>query len=306
MPGADGRPCWQGSYSGSDEEQILAWLGEVTGQPELVSGGWPDALTSGVALCELANALRPKTIPKKKISRSPKPFPQRENIRGFIEAARGFGVEDRDIFDTDDLFEAKNLSQVVLCCRALGRAAYSVEGYAGPCLGKKPAAAKADGAKKHAEVASADGLWGKAGGDVKASGAPADGIIDAVSTEWQGSAQAAEGTAAALAQQMAAMAPDANLAERDAANAEGVDASAVAAAHYAQSQPLPASEWMPCMVRAGTAEQGWLHKLPSKRAAVHGWQKRWVVRSPPSPPFPAQSVSSGRHSLHVENVSMIR
>ena len=71
-------PPYEGSYSGSDEEQILTWAAELTKQPALGSAAWPDALRDGVALCELANALRPNTVPK--VSRSSMPFPQRENV----------------------------------------------------------------------------------------------------------------------------------------------------------------------------------------------------------------------------------
>ena len=70
---------YDGGYSGSDEECILAWVAEVTKQPAIASDGqWPETLRDGVALCELANALRPGSVVL--INRSSMPFPQRENV----------------------------------------------------------------------------------------------------------------------------------------------------------------------------------------------------------------------------------
>lgn len=66
-------------------------------------------------------------------------------------------MDDRDNFDTSDLFEHKNLNQVRICLINLGRSAYHLEGYQGPCLGK-PIAAASGG--KHATVKTT-GLWGK-------------------------------------------------------------------------------------------------------------------------------------------------
>ena len=74
MPGP-----YQGGYSGSDEECILAWVAELTKQPSIrTDGRWPESLRDGVALCELANALRPGSVAQ--INRSTMPFPQRENV----------------------------------------------------------------------------------------------------------------------------------------------------------------------------------------------------------------------------------
>ena len=163
-------PPYEGSYSGSDEEQILAWAAELTSQPSLGSATWPDTIRDGVALCELANALRAGVVPK--VSRSAMPFPQRENIKAFIDAARSLGVHDRDNFDTSDLFEDKNLNQVRICLINLGRAAYEIEGYSGPCLGKPIAAGRGGG--KHARVETT-GLWGKAGGQFGTADRPTAG-----------------------------------------------------------------------------------------------------------------------------------
>jgi hypothetical protein len=67
----------------------------------------------------------------------------------------------QDNFDTADLHEQKNTRQVQIALLALGRAAYSIAGYDGPCVGKKPVAVAPR--KKHTQV-KIEGLWGKAGG----------------------------------------------------------------------------------------------------------------------------------------------
>lgn len=84
---------------------------------------------------------------------------QRENIKAVIDAVRAMGVAERDNFDTSDLFDARNPRQVWICILALGRAAYGISGYEGPCVGKVE-----KGKAKGGHGASTGGLWGKAGG----------------------------------------------------------------------------------------------------------------------------------------------
>ena len=48
-----------------------------------------DSLRSGVVLCKLINRIRPQTI--RRINTSQMPFPQRENIKAFCDAARDIG-----------------------------------------------------------------------------------------------------------------------------------------------------------------------------------------------------------------------
>eukprot|EP00293_Proteomonas_sulcata_P005332 CAMPEP_0184320550 /NCGR_PEP_ID=MMETSP1049-20130417/114439_1 /TAXON_ID=77928 /ORGANISM="Proteomonas sulcata, Strain CCMP704" /LENGTH=312 /DNA_ID=CAMNT_0026641083 /DNA_START=171 /DNA_END=1109 /DNA_ORIENTATION=+ len=124
--------AYEGQYWGSDEEIIQAWLKEVLGE-ELETPLQP-ILKSGVVLCNLVNKIRPGTI--KKISKAAMPFPQRENVKSFCDAARNLGVPDRDNFTTDDLFENRNFKQVKLCLFSLGRQCYYVPDYEGPCIGR--------------------------------------------------------------------------------------------------------------------------------------------------------------------------
>ena len=149
------------------EEEVRDWVGAVlpAHADDVLVGGLGDTLKSGVVLCELANALRPKSVAR--ISKSTMPFPQRENVLAFINAARELGVPERDNFDTSDLFEQSNMRQVLICVSALGRAAHHVEGYSGACIGK---ATDIKQKKKHFEVKTGSGLWGKSGGTHDAGG----------------------------------------------------------------------------------------------------------------------------------------
>ena len=129
-------PAFQGSYTGTREQQALAWVEQVTGMT-FDGDELGMALHNGVALAELANRLVPGTV--QKISHSRMPFPQRENIAAFIEAARVMGVPDHVLFSTGDLYEQANLKQVVECLHALGEVVYSLADYDGPALGAPPA-----------------------------------------------------------------------------------------------------------------------------------------------------------------------
>ena len=43
-----------------------------------------------------------------------------ENVQSFLNAAKKYGVADEEVFQTPDLFEARNLPQVALCIFSLG------------------------------------------------------------------------------------------------------------------------------------------------------------------------------------------
>ena len=48
---------------------------------------------------------------------------------------KALGVKDINNFAADDLFEAKNMKQVMICILALGKRCWVIPGYSGPCLG---------------------------------------------------------------------------------------------------------------------------------------------------------------------------
>ena len=62
-----------------------------------------------------------------------------ENVQSFLAAAKKYGVPDEEVFQTPDLFEARNIPQVSLCIFSLGRATQNHPEYTGPSLGPKMA-----------------------------------------------------------------------------------------------------------------------------------------------------------------------
>ena len=62
-----------------------------------------------------------------------------ENVQSFLAAAKKYGVPDEEVFQTPDLFEAKNLPQVAICLFSLGRVTQLHPEYTGPQIGPKMA-----------------------------------------------------------------------------------------------------------------------------------------------------------------------
>ncbi|KAI9922235.1 hypothetical protein PsorP6_000958 [Peronosclerospora sorghi] len=116
------------------EEEAQEWLEAVLGEKFTTSFG--DSLKDGVKLCMAMNKIKPGLITS--IERSTMPFKQMENISNFVRACRNIGVAEFDLFETVDLYNQKNLAQVVQCIHALGRAIQkTMPEYDGPSLGVK-------------------------------------------------------------------------------------------------------------------------------------------------------------------------
>ena len=78
-----------------------------------------DKLKDGIFLCQLINAIEPKTILK--INESKMAFKQMENISNFLLACQKFGCNKLDLFQTVSLYEGTNIPQVIDGIFALGR-----------------------------------------------------------------------------------------------------------------------------------------------------------------------------------------
>jgi hypothetical protein len=104
----------------TEESAVMSWIEKVTGE-RFGQSPFGDTLKDGVILCRLVNCLHNGSIPEKNISTSRIAFKQLENIKTFLEAIRGLGVNNSDCFDTPDLFEQRNLANVAHCiyCLAL-------------------------------------------------------------------------------------------------------------------------------------------------------------------------------------------
>ena len=119
--------------SGDREKDVTAWVEVLSGIPrsDLAFHEW---LKDGTVLCSLANAIQPGIVEKVHPSSAPM-FKQMENVTSFIRACRSLGVLEKDVFNTVDLYEAKNLASVQACLYNLGSASRSVPDFYGPYLG---------------------------------------------------------------------------------------------------------------------------------------------------------------------------
>ncbi|TPX51283.1 hypothetical protein SeMB42_g00286 [Synchytrium endobioticum] len=115
------------------ERQAMQWIQDVTG--EKLSGSFQDSLKDGLILCQLIQKLTPLAA-NIKCKKSPMPFMQMENINNFLSACSKLGIPAQELFMTIDLYEGKNLPQVIDCMFSLSRHATS-KGYQGPLVGPK-------------------------------------------------------------------------------------------------------------------------------------------------------------------------
>eukprot|EP01098_Paradermamoeba_levis_P012401 TRINITY_DN542_c0_g1_i4.p1 TRINITY_DN542_c0_g1~~TRINITY_DN542_c0_g1_i4.p1 ORF type:complete len:195 (-),score=68.50 TRINITY_DN542_c0_g1_i4:25-609(-) len=127
----------QASYDLNLEQQARDWILALTGSSVGTGDAFAADLKDGSVLCNLINKIKPGSV--KKINKGKLPFPLMENIGAFLEGCRQCGVQSADLFQTVDLFEAKNMNQVVHCLHALGRASQKVPGFNGPFIGVKEA-----------------------------------------------------------------------------------------------------------------------------------------------------------------------
>lgn len=122
-------------YDPEKEAIVINWIEEVTG--EKFSSSFEETLKDGVLLCKLMNVLKPKSIAK--VNASKLPFMQMENINNFLKVAESLGLKKHDSFMTIDLYEGKNIPQVINALFILASIAQKLPGYNGPKVGLKMA-----------------------------------------------------------------------------------------------------------------------------------------------------------------------
>lgn len=133
-------------YDPDMEAEVIDWFQQLTGEdvpPGMRSV--ENALRTGVALIKLAQAIQKGTanIPapaakmKLKVNTGSAPFKQMENINNFVAFCRKYGVEKTGTFQTVDLYEGRNMAQVLNCISQLGSEAQR-HGFNGPVIGAKP------------------------------------------------------------------------------------------------------------------------------------------------------------------------
>jgi uncharacterized protein with LGFP repeats len=72
------------------------------------------------SLRRLANKIKPGSVPKIN-EPATMPFKKMENIANYLKAVRSLGMKEFEMFGTPDLFDEKNVQQVVTSTHALGR-----------------------------------------------------------------------------------------------------------------------------------------------------------------------------------------
>ncbi|KAG7391705.1 Transgelin-3 [Phytophthora pseudosyringae] len=120
-------------YDYDMENEARAWL-EALSEMQ-IGDDFGEGLRDGVVLCSAANKVHPGVV-RRMETKSKMPFKLMENVSAFLKACRVMGVNEFDLFETVDLFELKDLGNVVRCIFALGRAVQrNYPDFSGPSLG---------------------------------------------------------------------------------------------------------------------------------------------------------------------------
>nr|CAB3266803.1 transgelin-3 [Phallusia mammillata] len=142
-------------YSLEDENELVEWIVSVImyGQGKTdfedcdieipkCSGkqAFQEWLMDGNVLCDLINVLKPGSCRPQKTSHltntAMKKMKEMNNIMMFLNAATDFGVQNTDLFQTIDLYEARDLAQVQVTLYKLGSVAQNKQ-FEGPVIGVK-------------------------------------------------------------------------------------------------------------------------------------------------------------------------
>ena len=131
---------WQIYDPENPVSNMAAWLQELSGLPVAATNEaeLQAQLKSGAVLCRAANRMGANIT---SISTSDKMFEQISNIGKFLDFVKSKGVADRDLFVSTDLYENKDMRQVMIGLNSLGRALHTLPGYTGPTV-SRPAVVK--------------------------------------------------------------------------------------------------------------------------------------------------------------------
>lgn len=104
----------------AQDAEAQEWVESILGAKFPGGQAYEDVLKDGQVLCKLINKLKPGLVAK--VNESGGQFKLMENINNFQKALKEYGVPDQDVFQTVDLWEKKDISQVTNTLFALGRA----------------------------------------------------------------------------------------------------------------------------------------------------------------------------------------
>lgn len=133
-------------YDTDAENEVISWFQQLLN--EEVPRGMREVekhLHNGQALVRLAKEVQKGTpvCPEKarKMTLKPNtltaPFKQMENIQVFLNFCENYGVPKTGLFQTVDLYEGRNMAQVLNCIQQLGSEAQR-NNFNGPTIGSKP------------------------------------------------------------------------------------------------------------------------------------------------------------------------
>jgi hypothetical protein len=135
-----------GKYDSEAEAEVLSWFKSLLNE-DLQSGmrEVEKQLRNGQLLVKLAKIIQqgtPKPPEKaRKMTLKPNtlsaPFKQMENIQVFLNFCENYGVPKNALFQTVDLFEGRNMAQVLACLQLLGSEAQR-NSFNGATIGPKP------------------------------------------------------------------------------------------------------------------------------------------------------------------------
>ena len=124
---------------GAQPAEYTNAVGQIpNGIQEVEMGAYQKYLSNGLVLGYLMHALQPGFVKftTKTWQVSDKPVfetsRQRERIGVFLDFCSKYGVSSAFMFQTDQLYEATNLTQVIVCLSQVGVEAQSKPGYRGP------------------------------------------------------------------------------------------------------------------------------------------------------------------------------
>jgi len=119
------------------DKQAQEWIESILEFKFPGNSTYEEVLKDGQVLCKLINKLKPGSVGK--INDAGGQFKMMENINNFQKALKDYGVPDQDVFQTVDLWEKKDISQVTNTIFSIGRAAWKDASWKGANLGPKPA-----------------------------------------------------------------------------------------------------------------------------------------------------------------------
>ncbi|CAH1796013.1 unnamed protein product, partial [Owenia fusiformis] len=133
-------------YNADVERECLDWIQQLT--EDKITPGIKEVekqLKTGITLCKLVQAVYKGTAKKPpkakkfkiKFNTMSAPFKQMENITVFLNACEAYGVPKNSLFQTVDLFEGRNMAQVMATILQLGTECQRT-GFDGPTIGPRP------------------------------------------------------------------------------------------------------------------------------------------------------------------------